>query len=82
MIEENQTQNFLRRTDAARYVENSHGVPCAPRTLAKLATLGGGPQIHYFGKTPLYRPSDLDAWVAERISGPVASTAERKTINQ
>ena len=72
-------REFLRRADAANYVENRHGVPCAARTLAKLATLGGGPVIHYFGKVPLYRPDDLDAWVQSRISGPVASTAELKS---
>ena len=68
---------FLRRADAAKYVETRHGVPCKPRTLAKLASVGGGPAIHYFGKLPLYKPKDLDAWVASRITGPVTSTADR-----
>jgi len=67
---------LLRRDHAAAYIRDVHGVPCSKNTLAKLATLGGGPQFRKFGPTPLYSPSDLDAWVKSRLSKRVASTAE------
>lgn len=54
-----------------------HGIPVALRTLNKLASIGGGPVMQYAGRIPLYRPEDLDAWAAQRLSKPVASTAER-----
>ncbi len=54
-----------------------HGIPIAVATLNKLASTGGGPAMQYAGRIPLYRPEDLDAWAAERLSKPVRSTAER-----
>src|ERR1700730_17869960 len=33
----------LRRNEAAAYVQETHGIPCAPKTLAKYAVIGGGP---------------------------------------
>jgi hypothetical protein len=68
---------FLRRADAARYVREKWGIPCAARTLAKLACGGGGPEMRYAGRVPLYELEALDKWAAERI-GPVRrSTSDR-----
>lgn len=67
----------LRRKEAAQYLGEQHGVPIAVATLAKMATVGGGPQITYFGRIPLYDRQDLDAWAAEKLCRSVASTAER-----
>lgn len=67
----------LRRREAAQYLLEHHGVPIAIATLAKMATLGGGPKITYFGRIPLYALTDLDAWAAEKLGRPVGSTAER-----
>lgn len=67
----------LRRYEVSAYLMQKHGIPVAKTTLAKLATLGGGPPITYVGRIPLYSLSDLDAWAAERLSKPVRSTAER-----
>jgi hypothetical protein len=66
---------FLRRSEAAEYVKATWGIPCAARTLAKLAVIGGGPLFHKSGRLPLYAPSDLDAWAASKISGKYASTS-------
>jgi hypothetical protein len=33
----------MRRADAARYIREAHGIPCAMATLAKYACVGGGP---------------------------------------
>jgi hypothetical protein len=68
----------IRRKEAAAYLFETHGVPIAVATLAKMATVGGGPAITYFGRVPLYALSDLDAWAAAKLGQPVGSTSERK----
>jgi len=67
----------LRRSEVPAYMMQKHGIPVALKTLNKLASIGGGPVMQYAGRIPLYRPEDLDAWAAQRLSKPVASTAER-----
>jgi hypothetical protein len=67
----------MRRADAARYLREAHGIPCAPATLAKLACVGGGPVFRKAsGKFPIYALDDLDAWARTRLSKPVRSTSE------
>lgn len=65
----------LRRKEASAYLNNTFGIPCAVATLAKLATVGGGPSITYFGRIPLYAVEDLDSWAARKLGEPVGSTA-------
>lgn len=67
---------YLRRADAASYVQKSYGFPCSPQWLAKLAVVGGGPLFHKAGRTPLYAPADLDAWARARIGRPRQSTSD------
>jgi len=66
---------FLRRAEASEYIKSTWGIPCAVRTLAKLAVIGGGPLFHRSGRLPLYTQSDLDRWAASKISGKYASTS-------
>lgn len=66
----------VRRTEAAKYIQEKHGIPCAPKTLAKWAVVGGGPIFRKAGKVPLYELGDLDAWAESKLSKPVRSTAE------
>jgi hypothetical protein len=68
---------FLRRAEASAYLTRERGVPVAVATLAKLASTGGGPLITYFGRIPLYKPDDLEAWAAAKLGPPVHSTAEK-----
>lgn len=68
----------LRRASASQYLDEKHGVKIAETTLAKLASIGGGPAITYVGRFPLYHVSDLDSWANARISNPVASTSEKR----
>lgn len=65
----------LRRSEASRYLLETHGVSRTPSTLAKLACIGGGPVFVKMNHAPLYAPADLDAWVAARTSAPLASTS-------
>jgi hypothetical protein len=66
---------YLRRAEAARYLQERYGAYTA-ETLAKLACIGGGPRFQKVGPYPLYRPEDLDAWIASRMTGPVAHNSE------
>jgi hypothetical protein len=66
----------LRRTPAAEYVRTKWGIPCAPKTLAKLFSIGGGPLARLAGRIPLYDPADLDEWAASKLSRKVRSSSE------
>lgn len=66
----------LRRAEASAYLKATWGVDCSPRTLAKYATLGGGPRFQHAGRFPLYMPAELDAWATARLSGLKISTAD------
>src|SRR5262245_46683557 len=69
----------LRRREAAKYVRDAWGVPCAERTLAKLAVVGGGPIFQRMGRIPVYEKEELDRWVRSKLSPPVGSTTELRT---
>lgn len=75
MTVENSERKFLRRADAAKYVREKWGMPCSAKWLAKLAVVGGGPIYRKAGRFPLYRPTDLDAWVEDRLDAPRRSTS-------
>jgi hypothetical protein len=69
----------LRRKAASAYLLEKFGIERAPGTLAKLATLGGGPVFHRVGRIPVYATDDLDAWAMSLISEPMRSTSEHRT---
>lgn len=52
------------------------GFPVASKTLATMATRGGGPSYRRFGARVLYRWDETLAWAEARLSGPVHSTSE------
>lgn len=67
----------MRRAEASRYLRQVHGIRLSPQTLAKFATIGGGPRYRADGRFPLYDRTELDAW-AERRLGPLRqSTSQR-----
>lgn len=66
----------LRRWEAAEYLKIVHGVEVAPATLAKWATVGGGPEYQKVNATPLYPTVGLDHWVAEKLSAPVRNSSQ------
>jgi len=67
-------KQFLTRREAAAFVREM-GLPCATATLAKFATIGGGPSFQKFGRNVIYTPAGLCKWVSERLSAPKSSTA-------
>ena len=75
------TPVYMRRHDAANYLQEKWGKSCATSTLAKLAVVGGGPPYRKAGRTPLYAPEDLDLWAVSRIGRPQRSTADVEAPN-
>jgi len=67
---------FLRRKAASKYLHEVHGVVRAPSTLAKYASIGGGPVFQRMGRDPVYTPVNLDNWVSSKLSGPMRSTSD------
>lgn len=66
---------FMRRKRAAEYLREKFGVG-SPATLAKLATLGGGPIFRKNGRIPVYLAEDLDNWALSKIGKPQRSTSD------
>jgi hypothetical protein len=69
--------HFLRRKQAADYIGQVWGIPISPRTLAKLAVVGGGPPFRKAGRFPMYEPADLDSWVERRLGPKRTSTSDQ-----
>jgi hypothetical protein len=70
-----EAERRLTRREAADFL-SERGYRVAPTTLAKYATVGGGPIFEKFGRRPLYLPAELLAWVALHSSGPRRSTSQ------
>jgi hypothetical protein len=72
-------ERLLRRSEAASYVTETYGIPCSPKTLAKLACVSSdGPPFRLAGRFPLYPVSGLDAWARAKIGPLVRSTSEAR----
>lgn len=67
---------FLTRKEASRYLLDTWGIRRTPKTLAKLATTGGGCAFRKDGIRVLYDPADLDEW-AESILSPRVDCRQR-----
>ena len=73
----NGTPLFLRRKAAGEYLKSKYGFG-SEKTLAKLATVGGGPTFRKAANAAIYAPEALDAWALERIGAPQRSTSDLK----
>lgn len=73
-----QQHRRLRRVEAAEYLRNHHGIARSVNTLAKYATVGGGPLFRLAGRVPYYEIGDLDTWVDSILSSPMRSTSDRR----
>jgi hypothetical protein len=71
---------YWRRPRAAKYLNEIYGQG-SKQTLAKLASTGGGPEMFYSGKIPLYTQEFLDKWAQSKLRGPIRSTSERYPQN-
>jgi hypothetical protein len=62
--------------DKAVAALTERGYPTSPKSLATMATRGGGPSFHHFGPRVLYRWRDALTWAEKRLSRPMSSTSE------
>jgi len=65
-----------RRAEASTYLKSTWGLDYKPTTLAKLASLGGGPRFEHAGRFPLYREDELNSWASARLSPLKSSTSD------
>jgi hypothetical protein len=78
-LEAAKIERLLRRSEAAKYVVETYGFPCSPKTLAKLACVSSeGPPFRRAGRIPLYPTSGLDAWALAKIGPLIRSTSEAR----
>src|SRR6516162_1590973 len=70
---------LLTRSEFAAAITEA-GFPTSPKTLASMATRGGGPPYQKFGPRALYRWGPGLAWAQSRLSPPISSTAELDVV--
>ena len=76
------TERLLRRTEAADYITATFGMPCSPKTLAKIACVSSdGPPFRLAGRFPMYAKSDLDTWVSRSLDELMEVTFRDSTID-
>lgn len=66
----------LRRKELAEYLLLKHGLRIAPATLAKYASVGGGPPFRKFGITPFYDVTSADEWAITKLGREHRSTSD------
>lgn len=77
----NSTPKFIRRKQAAEYLQKIYGTGTT-LSLAQYASQGTGPVMHYHGRIPVYVVEDLDAWAQSRISGPIVKASARRKMSE
>lgn len=60
---------YRDRRQAAAYLTEL-GLKTSPKTLGKLATVGGGPRYRLYGNRAIYTDPDLDDWAESKLSAP------------
>ena len=66
---------FMREKAASEYLKTKYGHGAA-KTLAKLRTVGGGPEFRKAGRLVVYTRNALDTWAIGRLSRPLRSTSD------
>lgn len=66
----------LDRREASQYLLERHGIKRAAGTLAKLASIGGGPLYRLAGRQAIYELPHLDEYAAHITSAPAVSSSE------
>ena len=69
-------RRFKRGAEAAAYIQDIYGQPCAKATLDTLRCRGGGPRFYKVGSAVLYAVEDLDQWALSRMGEPVENTSQ------
>ena len=56
-----------KRTDLLTTTQAAEYVGLSPRTLERYRVTGEGPRHLKVGRRVLYRPADLDEWLADKV---------------
>jgi hypothetical protein len=80
MIDLDNLPENLNRNAASQYLMQKHGISRRPKTLAKLACIGGGPKFRKDGRFPVYPVTLLDEYAREQLGSVVGSNAEAKEV--
>ncbi len=72
----------LRRWEASVYLRDKFGIAAAPATLARLASVGGGPKFQKQNAYPLYPTDELDSWAEEQLGPLLSSTSDASGIKR
>ncbi len=67
-------KKYLETGGAAEFLTNVVGYPTSPKTLGKLASIGGGPVYFKRGNRRLYTEEHLTEWFESSLSGPISNT--------
>jgi len=66
---------LMSRQEASRF-SKAFGCPVAATTLAKLFSIGGGPEVIHFGRSPRYPVGPYKTWLRSRMTAPRRSSSE------
>ena len=68
------------RASASAYLKREFGLSYSVKTLANLASTGGGPPFYAGASRPLYPENLLAAWGRAKLGPLVASTSEAAVV--
>jgi hypothetical protein len=74
--------NQLLRREALAEDLRSLGYGITGKTLATMASRGGGPPYQLFGRIPHYRRGTGRAWADARLTSPRNSTSEHDRLSE
>jgi hypothetical protein len=72
----NLTPETRLRRRAVAEASTAHGYPIKEKTLATMASRGGGPPFQLWGRIPIYTWGPYLDWAEARLSEPRSSTSE------
>jgi hypothetical protein len=72
----NLTPETRLRRRAVAEASTAHGYPIKEKTLATMASRGGGPPYQVWGRIPIYTWGPYLDWAQGRLSEPRSSTSE------
>ena len=73
---DNLTPETRLRRKAVAEASTAHGYPIKEKTLATMASRGGGPPFQLWGRIPIYTWGPYLDWAEARLSEPRSSTSE------
>ncbi len=76
MIIDKLTPETKLRRKAVAEASTAHGYPIKEKTLATMASRGGGPPFQLWGRIPIYTWGIYLDWAQSRLSEPRSSTSE------